>query len=97
MNGRFYYILLFSIILSVPVWGQDSLKAAAEDSSAKNVKKQKFIDLNGDGINDYRDNKGNTDKFIDKDGDGINDGEESALGLKKVFKYRKSGKRKKRF
>ena len=46
----------------------------------------KFIDENGDGINDnqqgkgLRKRKGRTDKFIDNDGDGINDNRCQGMG-----------------
>ncbi len=61
-----------------------------------------FVDLNANGIDDRLEgqNKGKgkkmahkrgtrKDRFIDRDGDGICDGQESALGLQKLYQRRR--------
>lgn len=57
-----------------------------------------FIDSNGNGIDDRLEPRGNgkrkgqqqsKDRFIDTDGDGICDGQESAIGLKKLYRKRR--------
>ncbi len=58
-----------------------------------------FVDNNGNGIDDrleagkggkrkMKGQKGNKDRFIDADGDGICDGNESAIGLRKIYRKR---------
>jgi hypothetical protein len=62
-----------------------------EEIKKEEVKKeekelQKFVDENGDGIDDnqqgngLRKRKGQTDKFVDNDGDGINDNRCQGMG-----------------
>jgi hypothetical protein len=67
-----------------PVIKQDAEKK--EEITKENQDKDKFIDENGDGIDDnqqgkgLRKRKGRTDKFIDSDGDGINDNRCQGMG-----------------
>ena len=57
----------------------ENKEAKTEEVMKKDQDKEKFVDENGDGINDnqqrkgQKKKKGKTDEFIDNDGDGIND------------------------
>lgn len=57
----------------------------------------KFIDVDGDGINDARQKKGmkkrkgRMDNFVDKDGDGINDNRSEGMGWSSKGKGRGKG------
>ena len=73
-----------------------TIKTEKKSAKIDTTKKQKFVDENGNGIDDRLEakkgkgkRKGKRDKFIDQNGDGICDGRESAFGLKKAFRRRK--------
>jgi len=67
-----------------PVEKKEEIKS--EEVKTEDKDAEKFIDENGDGINDnqqgkgLRKRKGRTDKFIDNDGDGINDNRCQGMG-----------------
>ncbi len=73
----------------------DSQQTGEADSLGQKL--EGFVDVNGDGIDDRLEqarqkrgkHKGPRDRFIDADGDGICDGNESALGLRKLYRKRK--------
>jgi hypothetical protein len=96
--------LIISLILSL-LFLSISYSQTAEEKNAKVTQKEtvtgaktKYIDKNGDGINDLLQNKvngkgnaygktkqemkGNKDRFIDADGDGICDSRAKGLGFK---------------
>lgn len=81
-----FTIFGLTVLLSVASPGQtapDTVKMQRQQHQRKG-----FIDRNGDGINDRRQQRqGNvkrrTDRFIDADGDGISDGRECGLGLRR--------------
>lgn len=91
-------ILLFLVFFTTAVAAQDKTESKQKEpvekqdmTKTEEVKKEdqnqeKFIDENGDGINDnqqgkgLRKRKGRTDKFIDNDGDGINDNRCQGMG-----------------
>ncbi|MCX6151521.1 MAG: hypothetical protein NTX22_13400 [Ignavibacteriales bacterium] len=94
-----FYKILFLLVFSVAVINAQEKSLPKKDGEAKNneegkteiIKKenpdqQKFIDENGDGINDTKQGKGmkkrrgKTDTFVDKDGDGINDNRCQGMG-----------------
>ena len=72
---------------------QEEAKSSLEEKPLEG-----FIDVNGNGIDDRLEQKGEgkrkgqyktKDRFIDTDGDGICDGKESAIGLKKLYRKRR--------
>ena len=82
-------------------------KAPKASTSGKREMKG-FVDLNANGIDDRVEEQAKgkgkrkqhgkrlrKDRFIDRDGDGIYDGQESALGLQKLYmrRHRKAGKK----
>ncbi len=82
--------------------GQKSGKKAspAKNPQTQQKKLKGFVDLNANGIDDrlegvakgskMQQGKGKRkDRFIDRDGDGICDGQESALGLQKLYQRRR--------
>ncbi|HDQ00290.1 MAG TPA: hypothetical protein ENN22_14075 [bacterium] len=82
----------------------DSLKTLQKlDTEMKNELPKPlkgFIDKDGDGIDDRLQMSGGKakrgkgkDVFIDKNGDGISDGRESAIGLKKIQRMRRKGRK----
>jgi Ni/Co efflux regulator RcnB len=79
-------VFAFTVLLSVASLGQtapDTMKMQRQQHQQKG-----FVDQNGDGINDRRQQrqgkmKRRTDRFIDADGDGIRDGRECGLGLRR--------------
>lgn len=100
-----YYITFIILSFTVVSFAQEkSDKTPARESG---IEKQisadsdstgaKFIDIDGDGINDARQKKGmkkrkgRMDKFIDKDGDGINDNRSEGMGWSSKGKGRGKG------
>jgi hypothetical protein len=70
-----------------PVEKNEEMKT--EENKKEDQGKEKFIDENGDGINDnqqgkgFKNRKGRNDKFVDNDGDGINDNRCQGMGWSK--------------
>jgi hypothetical protein len=101
-------ITLVTLIISITTFAQDkgnektNTQVNKEDTRQNDNNllpdKEKFIDLNGNGINDYEEQKGKQkgkkrDKFIDKDGDGINDNRCQGLSWGNSGKKNQYGKR----
>jgi len=79
-------ILLLTVMFATPGYSQVAVDSSARNDSVS-VDAKRFIDENGDGIDDRLNNKGKKlqrgkDRFIDKDGDGICDGRESGVGFR---------------
>jgi hypothetical protein len=106
------YIIIFALGFLAAASGQEKEAPKPNDGSSAKTKatvekKQqpaeapKFIDKNGDGINDNKGQqkrqrgKWNSDKFIDNDGDGINDNRCQGLGWGNKGKMKMYGKRNK--
>jgi hypothetical protein len=105
---KLLFITCAGILFSISSFAQDKGNAAINSSDNKENKKkqenivlpekEKFIDLNGNGINDKEEEKGKQkgrkrDKFVDKDGDGINDNRCEGLGWGNKGKKNQYGKR----
>lgn len=81
-----FLIALSLFALSAPAQsGSDSSKA---DGQRQKRSGQKFVDANGDGIDDRVGEQGKgmrrgKDRFVDADGDGICDGRASGLGFRR--------------
>jgi|WetSurMetagenome_2_1015567.scaffolds.fasta_scaffold368795_2 hypothetical protein len=91
-------ILIILVLFTIAVIAQEKTEpkkldpsTEKEETKTEEVKKeendkQKFVDENGDGIDDnqqgkgLRKRKGKTDKFVDNDGDGINDNRCQGMG-----------------
>lgn len=87
------HIFIMILIVSLNSFSQEK---TGKQSEERGIEKQvqttgdsasaKFIDADGDGINDLKQRKGiqkrkgRMDNFIDKDGDGINDNRCEGLG-----------------
>jgi hypothetical protein len=102
------FIIYAGILMGISSVAQDKGNASTNSPGNKEDKKgqgnitipekEKFIDLNGNGINDKEEIKGkqkgkNRDKFVDKDGDGINDNRCDGLGWGNKGKKNQYGKR----
>ena len=102
-------ILIIFFLFSLCVFAQQEKEGLKKEQTSKsgdkkakenvsNIKKNKFIDLNGDGLNDNMQNKkitapdGKHDKFVDKDGDGLNDNRVQGMGWDKKGKHKPFGK-----
>lgn len=100
----FNYIIFIILITTASSYSQE--KQGKQSSSEPGIQKKvensdstsaKFIDVDGDGINDLRQRKGmkkrngRMDNFIDKDGDGINDNRCEGLGWSSKGKGRGKG------
>jgi hypothetical protein len=105
---KFFFIIYAGILFGISSIAQDNGNATANSTDDKGDKKkqenillpekEKFIDLNGNGINDKEEEKGKQkgrkrDKFVDKDGDGINDNRCEGLGWGNKGKKNQYGKR----
>jgi hypothetical protein len=102
-------ILTIVFLFTLCTFAQQEKEGQKKDQTSKstdkqakekvsNIKKAKFIDLNGDGLNDNTQNKkitapdGKHDKFVDKDGDGLNDNRVQGMGWDKKGKQKPFGK-----
>jgi hypothetical protein len=105
---KIIYILFAGLVLNAGALAQE--KSAVNSNAAENQKgkkmeekiipagKGKFVDSNGDGLNDNakqkrKRNGWKADRFIDKDGDGINDNRCQGLGWGNKGKQSMCGKR----
>jgi len=101
-----HLIYIFSIILISSAVSFTQEKKQNQSITQPGIEKQtsgkdsvdvKFIDADGDGINDLRQRqgmkkrKGRMDNFVDKDGDGINDNRCEGLGWSTKGKGRGKG------
>ena len=106
---KLLFIIITTLLFGISIFAQDKGDATTksppnmeEKKKQENVvtpEKEKFIDLNGNGINDKEEEKGKQkgrkrDKFVDKDGDGINDNRCQGLnwGQGKKNQYGKRGR-----
>jgi hypothetical protein len=76
---------LLTLLLTQSSWSQ-SADSAGTARSGEGKSEQRFVDENGNGIDDttelsLKGKKRRMDRFVDKDGDGICDGRESGLGF----------------
>jgi hypothetical protein len=105
---KLLFIMYAGMLFGISLIAQDKGNATTNSPDNKEDKKkqenillpekEKFIDLNGDGINDNEEGKGKQkgkkrDKFVDKDGDGINDNRCEGLGWGNKGKKNQYGKR----
>jgi len=77
-------VLSLACLLFTP---QAAVGQTADSTASRQVKKEKIVDENADGIPDKAPGRGTgagrgKDRFIDKDGDGICDGRAGGLGLR---------------